>query len=231
MAQIHFVDYLFELKYPDETIRRYEWRGILKTVKSLTNVGSETRWLDYGCGNGGFVRYCIENASCKIIGFEEGWIKTIGVTYGIPYVNSNDLEELQDSFDIVTAIEVLEHIKEPHSVLTHIKSLLKPGGLFFFTTGNSEPFRDRLLKWKYIIPEIHISFYEPQTLNYALKKNGFRTEFRGFTPGFTDIIRFKILKNLYQKRISFWERFLPWQLLARIVDKKYRITHHPIGWA
>ena len=81
----------------------------------------------------------------------------------------------------MTAIEVLEHTLEPLAELRRIRKLLRPGGLLFLTTGNAAPFASDLLRWSYIIPEIHISFFEPSTLEYALHAAGFRPAPIGLT--------------------------------------------------
>ncbi len=224
-------DYMFELEQPHQTIRLYEWRGILKVIKSLIDIGPTTNWLDYGCGNGGLLRYCLEREKCQIVGFEEGWIKEKVAGYSIRLLDSDHLDTLDGNFDIVTAIEVLEHVADPLQVLKRIRRLLKPTGLFFYTTGNAGPFRNRLLSWRYVVPEVHISFFEPETLALSLALAGFRPEFKGFLPGFTDIIRFKVLKNLRMRRTSMVEEILPWDVLARVVDLRLRITAHPVGWA
>jgi len=225
------VDYLFELEHPNETIRNYEWAGILQVIKSLVDLKPETQWLDYGCGNGGLVRYVRQHTNCQIVGFDEGWIRDKAVMTGIPYLERAQLDACRETFDVITAIEVLEHIIDPLEVLKQIRALLKPGGLFFFTTGNAQPFRDQLLSWQYLVPDIHVSFFEPETIARALTLAGFQPEFRGFTSGFTNIIRFKILKNLRLQRRSVVERVLPWGLLARIADAQRSVTAHPIGWA
>ena len=225
------VDYLFELEHPEESIRVYEWQGILRIVASLVPIGPETQWLDFGCGNGGLVRFGRKQTGCRLVGFEEGWIKDQAVGRGIPILDAGQLDELQGTFDVVTAIEVLEHVEDPVGVLKAIRRLLKPGGLFFYTTGNAEPFRGRLPSWRYVRPEIHISFYEPATLVRALTLAGFQPEFKGFLPGFTEVIRFKMLKNFRVRRHSPVSRLVPWQMLARLVDRRLRVTAHPIGWA
>src|SRR5580765_4059492 len=51
------VDYIYELEFPGQTIRQYEWAGVLTAVSSLMKMPPEARWLDFGCGNGGLVRY------------------------------------------------------------------------------------------------------------------------------------------------------------------------------
>jgi SAM-dependent methyltransferase len=189
------VDYVFEMESPDRTIRKYEWQGILTAVQSCVTLTPETRWLDFGCGNGGLVRYCRERKKCAVFGYEQGWIRDRAVTAGVPILSSDELRSLAGSFDIVTAIEVLEHIPDPLVELRRIRSLLKPSGLFFFTTMNTAPFRKNLIALPYVLPEIHVSFYEPQTVSVALKLAGFKPEFRGFIPGYEEIIRFKVLKN------------------------------------
>jgi SAM-dependent methyltransferase len=225
------VDYLYELENPQASVRRYEWQGILDWVRQAVSLRPETRWIDFGCGNGGLVRYCRNNTSCPVVGFEEGWIKERAESRGVPYLSRAEMEAARGTFDIVTAIEVLEHVPDPLATLREIRSLLKPGGYFFLTTGNAEVFRRNLLEWSYLTPEIHISLFEPRTLARALELTGFRPEFRGFSGGHTDIIRFKILKNIGCRKIAGWERILPWSLLSRLADLRFRISAHPSGIA
>ena len=225
------VDYVFELEHRSETIRRYEWEGIVTAVRSLVPISKETRWLDFGCGNGGLVRHVREHVGCTAFGYDVGWITSRARQLGLPILSDEELDQLAGSFDVVTAIEVLEHVADPVDTLRKIRAMLKPGGLFFYTTGNAEPFRGRLTEWGYVRPDIHISFFEPSTLELALRRAGFRPEFRNFLPGFTDIIRFKALKNLGVRRRAAWQRLLPWNIAARVLDRRLRISAHPIAWA
>lgn len=224
------IDYVFELEHPDRTVRIHEWRGILKVVQQLTTVAPQTKWIDFGCGNGGLVRHVKKVTGCQIAGFEEGWVADQARGFGIPILSSDQLTENDGTCDVVTAIEVIEHVENPVEVLTRIRRLLKPGGVLFLTTGNAEPRRGKLLDWSYVVPEIHISFFEPHTMAIAMQKAGFVPQFRGFIPGFDAILRYKILKNLKKKEAGGWESFLPWGVLARLVDHTHRVTAHPIGW-
>jgi SAM-dependent methyltransferase len=224
------VDYVGELERPEVSIRRYEWRGILKAVEALRGPVAGARWLDYGCGNGGLVRYVSGARATDICGFEQGWIAGRARDAGIPVLAQEELPGLAGSCDIVTAIEVIEHIPDPHEFFSTARRLLKPGGLLFLTTGNVAPIRD-LPGWSYVTPEIHVSFFEPRTLAGLLERHGFRAEQRGFLPGHDDIIRFKVLKNLGRTRRGAIEGLAPWPLLSRLVDRRYRVTAHPVGWA
>ena len=226
-----WIDYVFELQEPERTVRVYEWRGILEAVQSCVPVDAQTRWLDFGCGNGGLVRYLAGHSPCQAAGFEEGWIAGQARSKDIRVLTESELETWDGLCDIVTAIEVIEHVERPVETLARIRRLLKPGGLVFLTTGNAQPQRGRILDWRYATPEMHISFFEPQTLATAMKMAGFAPEFRGFMPGFDRIIRYKILKNLKQREVSAAERLLPWSILSRAADWSHRVTAHPVGWA
>lgn len=218
------VDYVFERERPWETIRAYEWRGIARAVSALAPVGEATRWLDYGCGTGGLVRDLRARFRCEAFGYEQGWAAE---QLDVPRVER--LED--DAWDVITAIEVVEHVVDPVALLARLRAALRPGGLLFLTTGNAAAHRDRLEHWRYVVPEIHVSFFEPRTLALALTRAGFRAEQPGFLPGHVDIIRFKVLKNLRAHRRSILEAAVPWPLVARVVDARAHVTAHPVGRA
>jgi SAM-dependent methyltransferase len=225
-----WVDYISEWNHPSTAVRQYEWRGVLTLVESLHPLSRETTWLDFGAGLGGLVRYVRERRDVRMFGYEPG-SRVRPSSEAVPYLATSELDSGAYSFDIVTAVEVLEHTAEPLKELSRIRALLKPGGLFFYTTGNAAAHRDALLSWPYFVPEIHISLYEPRALALALQRTGFRPEFRGFLPGFTDIIRFKVLKSLRIRHVAWWEKAIPWSVVARLTDKRLRITAQPIAWA
>jgi SAM-dependent methyltransferase len=225
------VDYAYEAEHPERTIRAHEWRGLLRLVQGLTSVGPGTRWLDYGSGTGGLVAYLRREAAVEAVGFETGWGAESMRRQGIPQLTIAELERAQGTFDVVTAVEVLEHVAEPMEVLRQARAALCQGGLLLVTTGNAGPYRDRLARWRYVVPEIHVSFFEPGTLDLALRSTGFTAEPRGFMTGDVDVIRFKILKNLGVRRRRSVHRAVPWSLVTRVADARLGLTAHPIGRA
>lgn len=225
------VDYRFELEHPERSIRSYEWRGVARVVDELVGVTSTTRWLDFGCGNGGLVRYVRAVHGADVQGFDEGSIASMAAIAGVPIVTSESLEAGAGSYDVVTAIEVLEHMLDPIAELKRVRRLLKPGGLLFLTTGNAAPFAGRLDRWRYVIPEIHISYFEPRTLERALTAAGFRPERIGRGTGWQEILKYKVLKNLRVRRVSPLTRLLPAAPVAAVADRYARLSEHPIGWA
>ena len=225
------VDYAFEAAEPERTIRRYEWEGIVRTVEGLLPEHDTLRWLDYGCGSGGLVRYARTRRGHDAVGFEESRAAAAFAGDGLVLVKEQDLPRLRNQFDVVTAIEVLEHALDPLAELRRIRALLRRGGLVFLTTGNAAPYANRLTEWRYVIPEIHVSFFEPETLEHALRVSGFSPERLGRSPGFDSIMKFKVLKNLRVRRRSVLTDAIPAGPLARFADWLTRLSEHPVGWA
>src|SRR5256714_7000000 len=155
------VDYEQELDDP-RTVRAYEWRAILEIVGHLRGGTAGVRWLDFGCGLGGFVRYG-RSRGINIVGFDEGYAAERMRQDGTTALAPAELDAAKASFHMVTAIEVLEHVVDPMPTLRRVAELLRPGGLFFLTTGNAARFRHRLDQWRDGPLGGPLSFFSPPT--------------------------------------------------------------------
>ena len=225
------VDYLAAVSSPSTATQRYEWRGVLRRVRSLATLESSTPWLDYGCGVGGLVQYLRGQGFSNVFGFEQGWSEGRLDDRGVPHIRRDELDSRRGSFEIVTAVEVLEHALDPVGELRRIRMLMKPGGILFVTTGNAKPYRNKLASWQYVTPEVHISFFEPGTLAHALRAAGFEPRAPGFGPGWADLYRAKTLRTLGVHRVNLLERSVPWGVMARVLEAKLRLAEQPLGIA
>ncbi len=224
------IDYAFEFQADTATVRAYEWRGWDRLVHQLKP--GPVKWLDFGCGCGTLVRSIAALKKDKIYGFDTGAWAARARESGLPILTEAELAAHAGTFDIVTAIDVIEHVVAPLQMLAQCRRLLKPGGILIPITANAEIVsREKLASWSYVRPEIHVSFFTPPSLDRALSLSGFTPRPHPRGPGWHDIIRARILKNLHIKRRSLGERLLPWRLLSPLADSIYKMGRLPIGQA
>jgi len=120
------------------------------------------RVLDIGCSNGDFLdtlgptwqRAGVEPGASAAAAAEKRGIAVLGATI-------TDLDSENHQFDVITAIDVIEHIVNPIPFFKQISALLAQDGLLWIITGDS-----RALSWRWCgntywyggLPE-HTSFY------------------------------------------------------------------------
>ena len=79
-----------------------------------------------------------------------------------------------NKYDVIVALEVVEHLYDPMIFFKRVFQLLKKGGIFIYTTGNYNETRIDKDKWGYLqIPEIHLYYYTPKTIINYLTAAGF----------------------------------------------------------
>ena len=101
--------------------------------------------LDVGCG-GGILSEGLAKAGAEVTGIDlaKKSIKVAklhdldqGLTIDYQVVAVETLaEQAPASFDVVTCLEMLEHVPHPESVVRACANLVKPGGMVFFSTLN-----------------------------------------------------------------------------------------------
>jgi 2-polyprenyl-6-hydroxyphenyl methylase/3-demethylubiquinone-9 3-methyltransferase len=104
--------------------------------------------LDVGCG-GGILSEAMAARGAKVLGIDMGEeplrvaeLHTLesGVDVDYRQIAAEDLaDERPASFDIVTCMELLEHIPDPASVIDACARLVRPGGQVFLSTLNRNP--------------------------------------------------------------------------------------------
>ena len=152
----------------------------------------------------------LRDRGIEAYGFDQGEYVDHACARGIQHLTLSEMTGQRGSFNVVSLIEVLEHIPDPLSLLRTVRELLRPGGLLFLTTGNVDPHCRVFASWEYVVPEVHVSYFSPKSLRQALDRAGLVASPLGKTPGVTNIIKYKILKNLGLKSVTPLFRILPW---------------------
>ena len=147
----------------DSPLTRQRYRELLDRFEPYRRTG---RILDMGCGIG----YFLEEAERR------GW-EAHGSEFeprAVEIVRGKGLRCLQaplhadslepGSFDVITAFEVVEHLREPQAEAATIAAALRPGGLFYCTTPNFGSLSRRLLRarWRVIAYPEHLSYFTPR---------------------------------------------------------------------
>jgi SAM-dependent methyltransferase len=130
-------------------------RGIIAQQTSSGYV------LDVGCGTGGFLSTL--PVGLERCGVEPSVAAAVMATGGGVSILGQTLEDLspQDQFDVITVIDVIEHVVNPAGLLDQLLPHLLPGGCLIVSTGDpSNRFWRKIFRarfWYSIFPE-HISF-------------------------------------------------------------------------
>jgi 2-polyprenyl-6-hydroxyphenyl methylase/3-demethylubiquinone-9 3-methyltransferase len=106
------------------------------------------RVLDVGCG-GGILAEAMATRGAQVTGIDlaekplkvamlHGMESGSGVDYRLIAAEALALEA-PESFDVVTCMEMLEHVPDPASIVRACSQLVRPGGSVFFSTINRNP--------------------------------------------------------------------------------------------
>lgn len=187
------------------------------------------RILDIGCG-AGFLANALAQEGYLVTGLDTSESSLAvarnhdvagAVVY--QYGDAYNLEFADGEFDVVCAMDFLEHVEEPERVVQEAARVLKPGGFFFFYT-----FNRNLIAWLIVIKGVEWFvrntprnmhrlryFIKPSEMLRMCGRNGMRvTVCRGLAP--------KIFQT------SFWK-----MLASGSVDENFAFTftrHTLIGY-
>ena len=239
------VNYQEEYTKYASTARRFEFEDFVRfaqnhlsrpEVSALSGKG-HVNWLDFGCGAGGLLKYLRisklltcdgRQTAVHPVGHDIGsYAERLKRDDGFEILDWDELSQLPPGrFDIITCIEVIEHVPHPWSVIDLLARNLKEGGLLILTTGNLDSPLAKLqgIKFGYCIPEIHISLLTPKLLERLYRRAGLapiRLRYYGS-------IKFRFLKNL--PRIRGGEllvRLANFRVILRLADWVFGVSAMP----
>ena len=142
----------------------------LRLISRGRKLDAETRMLEVGTGMGWFPILCKANGlQCKGLEISPQLVKAaveLGAANGIePDIALGNVEDTDigtESFDVIVASSVFEHVEKWYDGLTRIYRALRPGGVLFFESTNKFSLRPT---------ECPVPFYGwlPDRLRYRLR--------------------------------------------------------------
>jgi len=151
------------------------------------------RVLDVGCG-GGILSEALAASGANVTGIDLAprvlevarlHLLESGHTVDYREISVEALaEESPGTFDVITCMEMLEHVPDPASIIAACASLLKPGGRLFLSTLNRTPaaFALAIVGAEYALKLLprgthhYAQFIRPSELARSLRASGFELE-------------------------------------------------------
>jgi 2-polyprenyl-6-hydroxyphenyl methylase/3-demethylubiquinone-9 3-methyltransferase len=121
---------------------RLEW------IDQLCGGVAGKRIIDVGCGGGILAEgMAVKGATVTGIDLSEKALKVAklhqletGVQVDYRHIAAEALaDEQPEAYDVVTCMEMLEHVPDPLSTISACRKMVKPGGWVFFSTINRNP--------------------------------------------------------------------------------------------
>lgn len=170
---------------------------IFARIEKDFNAPHTVNVLDIGCG-GGFLTNSMAKKGYNVTGLDisaESLIvaRNHDETKSVNYVegDATKLPFSDNSFDIITSMDFLEHVDYPKDVVKEVSRVLKPGGLFFYHTFNRNPISGfvviKLVEWfvKNTPKHLHLyrMFIKPKELAAFCENSGLQVqEVTGIRP-------------------------------------------------
>ena len=173
----------YQPQVPDVTSkqRQFDKRyGLWKRVKLVSKYKPTGKWIDVGAGTGRVLQEAMRWETWDLMGIEpvERAAEYIKIKTGLQ-VFGDRLEKFsgyENTFDIVTMWDVLEHFEDPIMAINKVREILRENGIYVFSIPNIKSWDLRVFKnyWVgYDLPR-HLHLFSDVFLSTIMKKKGFK---------------------------------------------------------
>jgi len=160
--------------------RELKYATFRQRVKTIQNFVTTGRLLDVGASCGYFIDVTLE-AGFDSYGVEFSEVAIAAASkQARERIMLGDVNEINhahhNSYDVITAFDILEHTFNPLEFLTQLKQLLKPNGLLVISTPDTEHFLRFLMgtHWPMLQPYQHTYLFSKSSFQLALEKVGLK---------------------------------------------------------
>lgn len=133
--------------------------------------------LDCGCGLG-YLLDVAEDRGYSVQGIERNRyaVDKIRRKFRFPVHHGDVMNFSGGPFDVVTMLDLIEHLKNPFAAIDKVRTLLKPGGVFAMSTMDSDSLVSRLMGSRledFRRTREHLYFFNRPVLRAMLERAGF----------------------------------------------------------
>jgi SAM-dependent methyltransferase len=151
-------------------------RQLDQVVSSLEAYRKLNRWLDVGCGTGALMRSA-KALGWAVVGTEVTSAaveaaRGTGLDVRLGELDALDLPD--EAFDVVSLVEVIEHVSDPDELLQQAASRLRPHGALYMTTPHVRGISGRISRteWSIVAPPEHLQLFSVQGLEKLMDRCG-----------------------------------------------------------
>jgi SAM-dependent methyltransferase len=209
-------------------------RSVRKTILRFKKGGLA---MDVGCGPGNFLS-CLREAGFRVFGVEPSEpagkhsqsVRRIETFHGT--VEAFLASGTKAEFDVVTILNVLEHLKDPAGILHQLRQLLRSDGILVVGVpdarlhtvlgearrrlGFKDPFWMNTVRHPLvgIDPPHHLTSFEPRTISQLLTRCGFEPVYLQNAPVMFNDERWK---NVAKTILHTFSESLSWLTFRQVV--------------
>lgn len=203
------------MNYEDDKIAmRPFFERVLDVVESARPLRGA--FLDVGAATGFFLKLAVGRGwaakGVEVSDYACRVAEAAGLTVHCGTLESASFPEA--SFDVITLLDVIEHVPSPKATIAECQQVLKPGGLIFLNTPDTASLWARLFgkRWHAYCPPEHLSCFNAANLSRLLEHSGFRVLRVGkiskhFTPAYT------------ASMLHRWHGFSFWDRIAKYLER------------
>lgn len=173
---------------PDKYLYRdpyFRYLRILDKLEKKNILAKKQKCLDLGCMRPELASLLINNYDAKVTGMDQWDMMGVWPDINMKFFNTNIEEDftqyIDDPFDIIFALEILEHMIDTDVFLERLRKSIKKDGTLVISTPNINSLRNRVtvpmgkypqgLEYKNIVH--HVRLYNVHVLKKHLAEYGF----------------------------------------------------------